>query len=197
MILTLLIHPDGRCLVSGETFDDGGRIYLKELREDDVTERYLSWFQDLAVTEFLDSKRITRDDAIQYIRNGRESRSHFMYAVIAKDGGGHIGNLKVGPIQWAHLISDLVTVIGQREYWGKGLATEAIKIGNRIAFDVYGIRKLSGGIAEGNAGSLKAYTNAGWVREGTLKGHHLINGEPRDRIVVSCFNPRFFPGEVG
>lgn len=178
-----------------EMFDDGGRVMLRELHEADVDETYLSWFQDATVTEFLDAKKISREDAINYMRHGRETRSYFMYALIAKDSNAHIGNVKIGPIQWAHLISDLVTVIGCREYWGKGLATEAIRLGNRVAFETYGIRKLSGGIADGNVGSVKAYTGAGWVIEGRLKGHHLINGEPRDRIIVSCFNPKFFPAE--
>lgn len=176
-------------------FDDGGRIMLRELRPEDVNDTYLSWFQDSTVTEFLDSRRITKDDAINYMLLGRETRTYFMYAILAKDSGLHIGNLKIGPIQEMHGISDLVTVIGNREYWGKGLATEAIRLGSQVAFDVYGIRKLSGGIADGNIGSVKAYTKAGWVIEARLKGHHLINGEPRDRIVVSCFNPKFFPAE--
>lgn len=173
--------------------DEGRRVFLRQLHEDDVNETYLSWFQDASVTEFLDSKRITREDAVSYMRQGRETRAYFMYAVIAKVTGEHIGNVKIGPIQWAHLISDLVTVIGRREYWGKGFATEAIRLGSRVAFDTYGIRKLSGGIADGNIGSIKAYTSAGWIIEGRLAGHHLIQGEPRDRIIVSCFNPKFFP----
>lgn len=176
-----------------EMLDAGGRVYLRELDISDVNECYLSWFQDNQVTEFLDAKRITRDEAIAYIREGRESRTHFMFAIIDRDSGLHIGNLKLGPIQWLHGVSDLVTVIGRKEFWGKGLAAEAIRIGNQIAFEGYGLRKLSGGIADGNEGSVKAYTSAGWVIEGRLRGHHLINGAPCDRIVVSCFNPRFFP----
>lgn len=174
---------------------EGPRILLRPLQPEDVDDNYLSWFNDSVVTEFLDARRITRQDAIDYMNAGRETRSYYMYAIVAKDSGMHIGNVKVGPIQWNHLISDLVTVIGRREYWGKGLATEAITVGNRLAFEEYGIRKLSGGIVDGNIGSVKAYTGAGWVIEARLKGHHLSAGEPRDRIVVSCFNPKFFPQE--
>lgn len=176
---------------------DGFRVLLRPMTEDDVTEEYISWFQDTVVTEYLDSRGITVADAREYLRSGRESRSYFMYAVIDKDSGLHIGNVKLGPISWMHGTSDLVTVIGRREFWGKGLATEAISLGNRIAFEEYGIRKLSGGIADGNIGSVKAYTKAGWVVEARLAGHHLIDGEPRDRIVVSCFNPAFFPDQTG
>ena len=37
----------------------------------------------------------------------------------------------------------------------------------------------SGGISSGNNGSIKAYTCADWVIEATMKGNHLINGEPQ------------------
>ena len=32
-----------------------------------------------------------------------------------------------------------------------------------------------------------------WVVEGTLKGHYLVDGKPMDRILVACFNKRYFP----
>lgn len=175
---------------------DGFRVYLRPLTEEDINEDYIAWFRDTVVTEYLDSRGITVDDARNYLREGRETGAYFMFAVIDRESGLHIGNVKLGPISKLHGTSDLVTVIGRREFWGKGLATEAISLGNRIAFEEYGIRKLSGGIADGNIGSVKAYTKAGWVIEANLKGHHLIDGEARDRIVVSCFNPAFFPEQA-
>lgn len=174
--------------------DEGGRIYLRALQEADVDDAYLSWFQDQSVTEYLEVREITHEEARQYILEGRRSRGYFMYGVFLRDSGLHIGNLKVGPVVWPHLVSDLVTVIGRRECWGKGFATEAIRLGNKIAFEHLGLRKLSGGIVEGNTGSVKAYTSAGWVIEGRLKGQYLVGGEARDRIVVACYNPAFFPG---
>ena len=176
-------------------YEDGGRIFLRRLTSEDVSQNYLDWFSDETVTEFLDSRRLTRESVIEYIELGAASKQHFMYGIFDKETGDHIGNIKVGPIQWNHLVSDLVCVIGARDYWGKGLAKEAILLGNRVAFDVHGMRKVSGGIASGNVGSIKAYTGADWVIEATMKDHHLINGEPQDRVVVSCFNPKFFPQE--
>jgi len=174
-----------------------GRIYLRALQPEDVSDEYISWFKNSVVTEFLDAKGITKQDAIDYIVKGRETRTHFMYGIFDTENDIHIGNVKIGPIMWEHLTSDLVTVIGNRDYWGKGIATDAIRTANKIAFEKYGIRKLSGGIAEGNVGSIKAYTRADWVIEARMRGHHLIKGEAQDRIVVSCFNPKFFPDEKG
>lgn len=179
----------------GVEYEDGGRIFLRRLTAEDVSQDYIDWFEDATVTEFLDSRRLTPESVIDYIESGAAAKLHYMYGIFDRKSGRHIGNLKVGPIQWNHLVSDLVCVIGAREFWGKGLAKEAIRLGNRVAFDTHGMRKVSGGIASGNIGSIKAYTGADWVIEATMRGHHLINGEAQDRVVVSCFNPKFFPKE--
>ena len=177
----------------GQRYDDYGRVYLRRLTPEDVTDIYIEWFRDSIVTEFLNSRDLTQDDVTRYIVEGAEKKIHYMYGIFDDETDLHIGNIKVGPIQWDNLVSDLVCVIGDRNYWGKGLAKEAIRLGNRVAFDVHGMRKVSGGIASGNIGSIKAYTGADWVIEATMNGHHLIDGKPQDRIVVSCFNPAFFP----
>jgi len=109
----------------------------------------------------------------------------------------HIGSIKIGPIDWHHMVSDLVVVIGDPSYWGFGLATEAIETGNRVAFEKYGMRKLSGAIAAENVGSIKCYKNAEWVIEGRLLGHCLINGKAVDGVLVSCFNPEYFDDYAG
>lgn len=178
--------------IEREIFECGGKLFLRILDTTDVTDEYLSWFKDEIVTQFLDSHDLSRDDIVSYIREGHANRTHFMYGIFSKDDGVHLGNIKVGPIQWSHGVSDLVCVIGRREYWGRGLAKEAIRLGNRVAFEKYGLRKLSGGMADSNIGSYKAYTGADWVEEGRLRGHNVIDGEPRDRILISCFNPAFF-----
>ena len=67
--------------------------------------------------------------------------------------------------------------------------TEAIVLGQRIAFERHNIRKLSGGVLGPNIASFKAFTRAGWVEEGRLRDHYLVDGEPVDWIVISCLNP--------
>lgn len=174
-------------------YHDDGRVFLRRLTPADVGDRYLEWFCDELVVAFLDARNLTREDVVRYIRDGEQLRTHYMYGIFDRDNRRHIGNVKVGPIQWNHLISGLPCVIGERDYWGKGIAREAIRLGSRIAFNLHGMRKLSGGIPSGNIGSIKAYTGAGWVIEAIMEGHHLIQGEPQDRVAISCFNPRFFP----
>jgi [ribosomal protein S5]-alanine N-acetyltransferase len=161
-------------------------LTLRPLTEADITDRYLAWFGDDEVTKYLEVRSPTKQESIDYLRRGQETGDYYLYAIIVD--GVHIGNLKIGPIQWKHGLSDLVTVIGDRKYWGKGYATEAIKQGIKIAFDM-GIRKISAGIYSDNIGSYRAYIKAGFTAEAILKDHYIIDGNMQGRVCVSIHNP--------
>ena len=172
------------------------RVELRELREDDIDDRYVAWFSqdDSHLTYYSSSgKKFQRETILKELRDGKTSQRTFFYAIVDKVSGLVIGNVKIGPIEPIHRTSDLVVLIGDRAFLGKGLAKEAIEIGNEIAFQNHHIRKLFGGMFADHIASIKAYLAAGWIIEGTLKGHYLVDGKPMDRILVSCFNKRYFP----
>jgi len=167
------------------------RIYLRPLNEADVNLDYLNWFADDDVTAFLEvnGKALTKEIVIDYILSGRNTGKYFMYAICISESHKHIGNLKVGPIIEKHRVADLPCVIGDKAYWGQGLATEAITLGSRLAFENHGIRKLTGQIYANNIGSIKAYCKAGWIIEGINEARYLVDGKEMDQVVVSLFNP--------
>lgn len=170
-----------------------GALFLRPFEESDITERYLSWFRDDIATRYLEARNISAEDALGYLRSGKLERSRFTYAICAGDTGLHIGNVKIGDIDWKSSLSDLVTVIGDRDYWGKGIATSAIRTAIDIGFERHELRKFSAWIYSKNIGSLKAYTRAGFVVEAVLHGQRLGPDGVNDLIAVSCFNPKYFP----
>ncbi len=183
-----------------DAMNDTGKpaVRLRPLTEDDITDAYLGWFRDPEVIRFLDARNITREDAVHHLRHGREANSWFLYASCVAGDGRQIGNLKIGPIDWRHRVSDMVTVIGERSAWGRGLAREAIRQGIGLAFGDHNLRKLSASIDSLNTGSIKAYTAAGFEVETMLKDQFMHQGPDgavlSDKVYVSCFNPDFSSG---
>jgi len=171
------------------------RLLLRSLKPSDIDETFLTWFQDEELMRFYTNSRQThtRESLLHNINQGIEAGTSYVFAIIDQASGTCIGTIKLGPINHDHKISDLVVLIGDRRFHGRGLAVEAIRLGNKLAFGEFGIRKLFGGMFETNQSSFKAYTRAGWVEEGRLKGHYLVDNQPVDRILVACFNPAFFP----
>ena len=173
---------------------EGDNLYLRKLHIDDISEDFMIWFSDEELMKYYTNSRnkITKEKLMSSIDEGEKNGNSFTYGIFFKETDECIGTIKLGPINLAHKISDLVVLIGNKKFHGKGLSVEAIKLGNKLAFDFYDLRKLFGGMYESNISSIKAYTRAGWVIEGKLKGHYLENGVPMDRIEVGCFNPKYF-----
>ncbi len=173
----------------------GKRIYLKKLDFNEIDSRVLDWFENSDLMKYYtNSKRkITKLDLEKSIKQGELNENNYTYGIYTLEKNVLIGTIKLGPINLAHKISDLVVLLGDTDYHGKGYSVEAIELGNKLAFEVYDIRKLFGGMYESNIASIKAYTRAGWVIEGRLKGHYLEGEMALDRVLVGCFNPKYFP----
>lgn len=173
------------------------KILLRPLETVDIDNEFVSWHQnnDGHLDFFTGSRRsFSFDDLLEWIGGSKEKNTYF-YIILA-DNGDRIGTIKIGPIDVVNRTSDLVCLIGNRDYLGQGLAREAIVLGNKIAFEELGIRRLHGGMYESNVASIKAYTRAGWTIEARMKGYYWVDGKPLDRICVACFNPSHFPDET-
>jgi ribosomal-protein-alanine N-acetyltransferase len=173
------------------------RLHLVKFSENLLDERIMSWFQDANLMKYYTNSKteISKDILLEYINRGIVNKDNFTYFIVHTDTDNIIGTIKVGPINKIHNSSDLVTLIGDSRRYGKGIGTEAIALGIKLAFEKYDIRKLFGGMYASNIASIKAYTRAGWIVEGILTGHYLNNGNNEDRILVGCFNPNYFTKE--
>ena len=176
---------------------EGERLFLATLDINHIDDSIMAWFKDESLMKYYTNSKqpITKEKLISAIEEGEESGQSYTYGIYYKDNNACIGTIKLGPINIAHKISDLVVLLGDKNYHGKGLAIEAIKLGNKVAFEKHDLRKLYGGMYENNVASIKAYTRAGWKEEGRLKGHYFENGRPLDRVLVGCFNPKYFSDE--
>ncbi|HEY5122999.1 MAG TPA: GNAT family protein, partial [Ignavibacteria bacterium] len=96
--------------------------------------------------------------------------------------------IKLGPINWIHRAGDISLLIGDKNYWGKGLATEAIKILVDFAFNVLNLHKVYAGYYESNAGSAKAFGKCGFEVEGKYREGYFLNGEFIDVIRTGLIN---------
>lgn len=163
-------------------------IYCRPIVEADVTERYLSWFRDSDVIRFLEARNLKRDEVVAFMNAGR-NQSRFMDAICLQSSGLHVGNVKID-VNWRHSLGELSIVVGDKSYWGKGVATGAITAMTQRAFSELGIRKLTAGVYAINLGSLKCFERAGWRIDAVSRDQLLLDGGIYDRIVMAAFNPQ-------
>jgi RimJ/RimL family protein N-acetyltransferase len=71
-------------------------------------------------------------------------------------------------------------VIGERAWWGRGIATRSHVLRTRYAFLELNLGKLVTMVVEGNVASRKALERIGYRTVGVYRRHEFVDGEWRD-----------------
>lgn len=167
-------------------FLEGKRLYLREVRLADVNENYYRWMNDREVTRYLESRFYpnSMEKLAEYVASKLGDRNNVFLAIVLKEGDRHIGNIKLGPIDWIHRVGDVGLIIGEKDCWGKGYASEAISLMGEYAFGRLNLRKVTAGCYASNQGSVKAFQKAGFVIEGLRLQHYYCDGKYDDAVLL-------------
>ena len=161
------------------------RLVLRTLGAVDVNDRYLAWMRDAETTRYLESRLIDHSLASlgSFVEISNTAPDTLLLGVCLIDGR-RIGNIKLGPIDGYHRSAPVGLLIGERDQWGKGLATEAIVGLTGHAFTALSLEKLWAGCYASNMASARAFIRAGWVEEGRSKAHWRLDPGRDDNIVL-------------
>lgn len=169
---------------------EGQRIFLRRLTEEDASEDYVRWMNDPDINQYLESRFYTHtiESTKSFIRSVTND-NNYQFGIFLKDSGKHIGNIKIGSINHYHRTADIGFLIGEKDYWGKGLATEAISLATEFGFKTLNLHKLWGGLYAPNIGSFRAFQKNGYEQEGIKKSQYLCNGSYVDDFLFGKVNP--------
>jgi len=168
----------------------GEQIYLRALREEDVSEEYASWLNDKLINQYLENRYTThsKESCMEFVKSVSEDQSSILFGIFCNIREFHIGNIKIGPINRLYSRATIGLLIGNRDYWGKGIAAEAICLVSNYAFNKLGLHKLDAGCYSSNVGSKKAFLKAGYEVEGVLRDHFRVNSNFEDSIWLGRIN---------
>lgn len=162
----------------------GDLVRLRPLTETDATEDYAAWLNDPVVNQYLETRSVTIDELKTYIREKTESPTAMLFGIVWKENGKHIGNVKLEPIDREKGEATMGILIGDKNYWGKGAATEATNVLCAYAFDVLKLKAISLGVIAENLAAIRVYEKCGftqWAVEAKAMDH---DGKLFDRVVM-------------
>lgn len=171
-------------------FIEGERIYLREVRLSDVNENYYKWLNDDEITRYMEIRFFPQSIELikEYVSSLSGSYESVFLAIIEKEREKHIGNIKIGPINWIHRFADVSLFIGDKEVWGKGYGTEAIRLSIEYAFNILNLHRLQAGICDMNTASIKVFEKAGFKKEATFRGKRFYKGRYIDEKIYGIIN---------
>lgn len=152
-----------------------------------VTETYVDWLNDADVNQFLESRfaEQTLASVREFVAQQLDDASTLFLGIRSLDRGVHVGNIKLAAINLHHGLGEVGIMIGDRNAWGQGIGTAALRIVVNIARYDLGLRKLTAGCYASNAGSTAAFVKAGFEIEGVRPAHFMLNNKPEDFILMA------------
>jgi ribosomal-protein-alanine N-acetyltransferase len=171
----------------------GKKIYLRPITIGDASIEYVNWLNDKEVNQYLESRFVlaTIENVRKFIESVLVSNNNYFFAIIDVETDKHIGNIKLGPINTFHKRGDIGILIGDKNYWGKGIGTEAIFLISEFAFNNLNLDKVMAGCYANNIGSYKSFFKCGFVEEGLFKNHCIsATGEVVDVYMLAKFKTK-------
>lgn len=165
------------------------RLELRSLNECDGRGPYLTWMNDIAVTEFLEARfrSYCEADLRKFIIDINRKSDTIFLGIFTRDTNRHIGNIKL-EISPHHRRGEIGLVVGAKSEWGKGYATEAIQRLIDYSFGELQLHKLTAGCYSNNYGSRKAFEKAGFVFDGLRREHYWFENQWVDLIMLVRFS---------
>ena len=156
---------------------ESDRIKLIRFNDRYKTAEYKEWFNDHETTRFLNSGRMPIDP--DYFQDDK----NIMWAITIKEPFRFIGTITLHDIDWISRHGTTGYLIGDKEYWGKGIATEVIGLVVDYAFGRIGLRQIFAGVVDGNIGSSKALEKNGFTNYAKQPENYYLEGQYLDTLL--------------
>lgn len=167
----------------------GKKIYLRPLLQSDVGEKYLGWLNDPEINEYSRRRQFpTTEPGLQsYFDQMGKSSNTIVLAIIVKENDLHVGNIQLGPIQWVPRMAEIAVLMGDKEWWNKGVGAEAMELVARHAFQTLNLHRLYAGTT--NPAFKRLMEKLEWTLEGTFRDAGFINGKYVDSYFFGTIKP--------
>ncbi len=109
----------------------------------------------------------------------------FAFHIRAREGGQLIGMCDLTVDYWAHREAWAAIGLGDRDYWGKGYGTDAMRLLLRYAFQELNLWRVSLGVFGYNTRALRSYEKCGFVVEGALRQRLRRDGQWHDMVIMA------------
>ena len=143
------------------------RLILEPFKSKYVTEEYLQWITDDGLTKYIEkaSPDISIDDLRDFVDELDGSKNDIFFRIILKENNLHIGNIRLGPIDFEKSSSSFGILIGRTDYHKKGLAQEAINTIKDYAFKDLQLSLFQFECITDNFGAMSLYKKMGFIKK--------------------------------
>lgn len=172
----------------------GSKVYLRPLTLEDATDRYHRWLNDEEINRYSErrGRSFSLDDIREYISDANTSPMLLQLGIIMRDDDTHVGNVSLRITNAGARVAEVATLIGEKDYWGRGVIVDAAKALIHFAFSELGLLKITLGNYASNRASTFKSKQLGAVLEGRFRRGALVDGKYVDVLEFGLFPEEFY-----
>ncbi len=173
----------------------GDKVFLGPIRKE-LIQTYRRWVNDLVVAHSLGPLGrmripLTQEDEVDWYEAVRKDPSQVIFTVFERLDDRPVGNVSLGGIDHQSGSAELGVLIGERSVWGRGYATEAIRLILDYGFTLLGLHHIWLKYAAFNDRARGAYERAGFREAGRLREAWRVGSRRFDVVLMDILASEF------
>jgi RimJ/RimL family protein N-acetyltransferase len=163
----------------------GKLVRLTTENSQTLAEAFSRWNRDSEYHRLLDTEP-SKVASVKSIKDWvekvleKENADHIFFTIHTLDDDHLIGFIGLDSLEWTHGDAFVFIALGEREYWGRGYGTDAMRVILRYAFTEINLHRVSLDVFSYNPRAIRSYEKAGFKHEGCLRKLIYRDGERAD-----------------
>jgi [ribosomal protein S5]-alanine N-acetyltransferase len=172
----------------------GEKVYLRPLGHDDANDRYHAWLNDDEINRYSErrGRSYSHKDIRAYLDDANVSTVLLQQGVFMREDDNHVGNISLRVTNVGARVAEVATLIGEKDYWGRGVIVDAGKALIHFAFQNLKLHKITLGNYAINRASTFKSRQLGATPEGRFRDAALIDGKYVDVLEFGLFAEEFY-----
>jgi ribosomal-protein-alanine N-acetyltransferase len=155
--------------------------------EEWMAETFFSWINAPDINRYRPAPPVESIEAErEWIRRTSTSESDIVWAVFCREDNELIGSMGLHSYRPQFQRAMSGTLIGRKEYWGRGIGSEIVRLRTQYAFDELRLHKLTSEVISENNPSLRMLLRVGYHVIGLRRDHFLIDGRWVNEYLLEC-----------
>lgn len=162
----------------------GKSVVLRPPRPEDVPS-YVAWFADPDVGRYISQGPLSLEVLQPWVERVEKKEDSVLWSLeTPADPPDLIGFTMISELDQTSRWGETSTIIGEKNHWRKGIATEVALLRTQYAFSVLGLNKLKATVFVGNEGSYRALLKAGYQQVGLWRQELFRSGQWHDKRIM-------------
>ena len=88
----------------------GNKIILRTVCDSDCNTAYLKWMNDYETNYYMETRwnKQSEETILAFVNHTAESKDSYLFAIVEKESGIHIGDIKLGTIIYRDKYADII-----------------------------------------------------------------------------------------